>query len=316
MEEVMRTLSGSKTPVSLDMYQSSYMTDYRPYGDYRQSAAHSQKVKSVEAQQDITESAAPLEYQPADNTVDQRRGTTEGPCLKAANGSGDKLKKSHVGNSSGSESFQTVQDQRKYFNSTVSNAESSLPRYYSPTNHKDKLRRTQTPSPLEKVAFYPQSPPTTVQPSGKEEPQGPALCNQEPGHSWDSYQQFIQETCRARQRTAQQNKRRILGSSIFREEHFNIDKRSTYSTDFKQWSGGYDGQCTTHRNVSNIFFQDGCHNQNPWISEYKDNYSIFLKRLNRQSHNSISGLCSPVKPFSHLSHGLSPQKPIAVNMAF
>lgn len=31
-----------QTPVSLDMYQSSYMTDYRPYGDYRQSTVHSQ----------------------------------------------------------------------------------------------------------------------------------------------------------------------------------------------------------------------------------------------------------------------------------
>lgn len=56
--------------------------------------------------------------------------------------------------------------------------------------------------------------------------------------------------------------------------------------------------------------------RHPWVSEYKDSYSVFLRKLNWPSHSAMSALCSAVKPISHLSHGLSSHKPIPVNTAF
>lgn len=36
--------------------------------------------------------------------------------------------------------------------------------------------------------------------------------------------------------------------------------------------------------------------RNRWVSEYKDNYSIFLHRLNRAAQEPTTGLSSALKP--------------------
>ncbi|XP_065453322.1 uncharacterized protein LOC135983818 isoform X2 [Chrysemys picta bellii] len=331
MVDVIRKLSISKPPASLDMYKSSYMMDYRPYNDYNPPIEnHTQKITLAEAQLKAKEFAQPSKSQPPvmykEDPVSQRKETAEGPHSPAAVSSDDKLEMGHTGCSFGPESFQEVQEeQRKYFNTVLPNAESYLskcyPRLEQTAAQEDKTERTQMPAMPERGAsspspFYPQPSATTEHCPGKDDQEGPVFYKRRQSQTWDSYQQFILETCRARQTKAQQNRSMVLGSSVFGKDCSNSEGASTYSTDYKCWSGVHNGRCKAQRNFSKIVLEDGHFNQSPWVSEYKDSYSIFLQKLNWPSHSAMSALCSAVKPITHLSHGMASHKPIPVNTVF
>ncbi|XP_052667223.1 uncharacterized protein LOC128152688 [Harpia harpyja] len=134
---------------------------------------------------------------------------------------------------------------------------------------------------------------------------GMFLRRQKLAPGWVTYQQFTQEMYQTRQHDAQQNRNMILGSSVFVEECFDFDWRSTYKTDFQRWPGAYGGYCRANKSLSHIFPEDEHLNQNHWVSEYKDSYSISLRRLNRSSQIPAVGLYS----------GLSPRKRIAMGTA-
>ncbi|KAH1169506.1 uncharacterized protein LOC123371628 [Mauremys mutica] len=331
MVDVIRKISISKPPASLDMYKSSYMMDYRPYNDYNPPIENpTQKITLAEAQLKAKEFAQPSKSQPPvmymEDPVSQRKETAEGPCSQAAVSSDDRLEMDHKGCSFGPESFQEVQEeQRKYFNTVLPNAESYLSKCYphpeQTAAQEDKTERMQMPAMTERGAsspspFYPQPSATTELRPGKDDQEGPVFYKRRPSQTWDSYQQFILETCRARQTKAQQNRSMVLGSSVFGKDCSNSDGTSTYSTDYKFWSGVHNGRCKAQRNFSKIVLEDGHFNQSPWVSEYKDSYSIFLQKLNWPSHSAMSALCSAVKPITHLSHGLASHKPIPVNTVF
>ncbi|XP_053887150.1 uncharacterized protein LOC128838736 [Malaclemys terrapin pileata] len=313
------------------MYKSSYMMDYRPYNDYNPPIEnHTQKITLAEAQLKAKEFAQPSKSQPPvmyrEDPVSQRKETAEGPHSPAAVSTDDKLEMGHTGCSFGPESFQEVQEeQRKYFNTVLPNAESYLskcyPRLEQTAAQEDKTESTQMPAMPERGAsspspFYPQPSATTEQCPGKDDQEGPVFYKRRQSQTWDSYQQFILETCRARQTKAQQNRSMVLGSSVFGKDCSNTEGASTYSTDYKCWSGVHNGRCKAQRNFSKIVLEDGHFNQSPWVSEYKDSYSIFLQKLNWPSHSAMSALCSAVKPITHLSHGLASHKPIPVNTVF
>ncbi|XP_071609296.1 uncharacterized protein [Heliangelus exortis] len=65
-------------------------------------------------------------------------------------------------------------------------------------------------------------------------------------------------------------------------DSFDPDWRSTYNTDFHPWPGVHGGSCKGNWGPTHVFPENPHLNQN-WISEYKDNYSIFLRRVNRPS---------------------------------
>ncbi|CAM4554793.1 unnamed protein product [Caretta caretta] len=331
MVDVIRKISISKPPASLDMYKSLYMMDYRPYNDHKPPIEnHKQMIKLAEAQLKAKEMARPSKSQLPmmykEDPISQRKETAEGPRTQAAVRSDGKLEMGHTDCSFGPESFQEVQEeQRKYFNTVLPNAECYLSKCYphpeQTAAHEDKMERTQMPTMPEREAsspspFYPQPPVTTEQGPGKDDQEGPEFSKRRQSQTWDSYQQFILETCRARQTKAQQNRSMVLGSSVFGKDGSNSDGASTYSTDYKYWSRVHNGRCKAQRNFSKIVLEDGHFNQSPWVSEYKDSYSIFLQKLNWPSHHAMSALCSAVKPITHLSHGLASHKPIPVNTVF
>ncbi|XP_065453324.1 uncharacterized protein LOC135983818 isoform X3 [Chrysemys picta bellii] len=259
-------------PASLDMYKSSYMMDYRPYNDYNPPIEnHTQKITLAEAQLKAKEFAQPSKSQPPvmykEDPVSQRKETAEGPHSPAAVSSDDKLEMGHTGCSFGPESFQEVQEeQRKYFNTVLPNAESYLskcyPRLEQTAAQEDKTERTQMPAMPERGAsspspFYPQPSATTEHCPGKDDQEGPVFYKRRQSQTWDSYQQFILETCRARQTKAQQNRSMVLGSSVFGKDCSNSEGASTYSTDYKCWSGVHNGRCKAQRNFSKIVLEDG-----------------------------------------------------------
>ncbi|XP_071609293.1 uncharacterized protein [Heliangelus exortis] len=113
-------------------------------------------------------------------------------------------------------------------------------------------------------------------------PAGMCLCPKNLVPQWATYQQFSVDTFWRRQREAQQNKNMTGGSSVFGGDSFDPDWRSTYNTDFHPWPGVHGGSCKGNWGPTHVFPENPHLNQN-WISEYKDNYSIFLRRVNRPS---------------------------------
>ncbi|XP_064367688.1 uncharacterized protein LOC135328325 [Dromaius novaehollandiae] len=251
------------------------------------------------------------------SVVREGREVIPGPCSKVNRPSDDMPEKKQEGSSSSPELFQQAEkEQRKYFNSILSNSESYLPKYYPATEatatQEEKMERPQALTKPENELSYSQCLPAAVQTPGTE---GMLLRKQELAHGWATYQQFVLETCRARQFKAQQNKNMVLGSSVLGEECFDLDCRSTYNTDFQPLPGAHGGCCKANRTLSHIFAEDECFNQNYWVSEYKDNYSVFLQRLNRSPQTPTAGLCSAIKPIWHVPRRLSSQKVIAVETA-
>nr|XP_009684370.1 PREDICTED: uncharacterized protein LOC104151325 isoform X1 [Struthio camelus australis]XP_009684371.1 PREDICTED: uncharacterized protein LOC104151325 isoform X1 [Struthio camelus australis] len=294
MVDAMRKIALSKAPVSLDMYRSLYMTDYRWHKEYQPpTEEYLQKLKSADSQLKAKEFAVPQEQRLMnywDNVVGEGREVIPGPCSKVNRLSDDMPEKKQK--------------------------ESYLPKSYPATEatatQEEKLERPQALTKLENELSCSHCLPAAVQTPGTE---GMLLHKQELDRGWAAYQQFILETCRARQFKAQENKSMVLGSSVLGEECFDLDCRTTYNTDFQPLPGAHGGHCKANRTLSHIFAEDECFNQNYWVSEYEDSYSVFLRRLNRSSQIPTAGLCSAVKPISHLPHRLSSQKAIAVDTA-
>nr|XP_025041404.1 uncharacterized protein LOC112546114 isoform X3 [Pelodiscus sinensis]XP_025041406.1 uncharacterized protein LOC112546114 isoform X3 [Pelodiscus sinensis] len=288
------------------------------------------KIKIAEAQLKAKEFSQLSKYRPPvmckEYPVSQGKEIAEGLCSQAPVSSDDKLEKGHKGGSFGPESFREVQEeQRKYFNTVLPNANQYLSKCYphpeQAATQVDKTERTQLSimpqgEPAASSPLFFQPPEATEQCPGTEGQEGPVSNKRRPRQTWDNYQQFIRETCRARQAKAQQNRSLVLGSSVFREDCCSSDGTSTYSTDYKYWSGVHKEHCKAHKNFSKIVFEDGSLNESPWVSEYKDSYSIFLQKLNWPSPSAMSALCSAVKPITHLSHGLASHQPIPVNAVF
>ncbi|KFV86968.1 hypothetical protein N308_13966, partial [Struthio camelus australis] len=251
-------------PVSLDMYRSLYMTDYRWHKEYQPPTEEYLQVQY--SQLKAKEFAVPQEQRLMnywDNVVGEGREVIPGPCSKVNRLSDDMPEKKQKGSSSGPESFQQAEkEQRKYFNSVLSNAESYLPKSYPATEatatQEEKLERPQALTKLENELSCSHCLPAAVQTPGTE---GMLLHKQELDRGWAAYQQFILETCRARQFKAQENKSMVLGSSVLGEECFDLDCRTTYNTDFQPLPGAHGGHCKANRTLSHIFAEDECFNQ-------------------------------------------------------
>ncbi|XP_021250364.1 uncharacterized protein LOC110397825 isoform X3 [Numida meleagris] len=139
---------------------------------------------------------------------------------------------------------------------------------------------------------------------------GMLLYRQKLDPTFGTYQHFMLETGQALQHEAQQNKNMALRSSVLVEDCFNLDRSSTYSTDFQRQPAAYSGCCTANKNVSHVFTEDQHFHQNRWVSEYKDNYSIHLHRLNWASQGPAAELHSALKP-----QGPSSQSEVAPDTA-
>ncbi|KAM6453509.1 uncharacterized protein PHA67_019344 [Liasis olivaceus] len=144
---------------------------------------------------------------------------------------------------------------------------------------------------------------------------GTPCIRQELGQNWNNYQQFMLEMRRANQTQLKEIKKLHLGSSVFQADFVTTTDASTYQRDYKNWPRVRSGLYRANRNFSNFVFHDGYYDENPWMSEYMDNYNIFLRKLNWKTQNPVSAFCSAVRPISRLSPEISTQNPIAVNSA-
>nr|XP_009684373.1 PREDICTED: uncharacterized protein LOC104151325 isoform X3 [Struthio camelus australis] len=196
MVDAMRKIALSKAPVSLDMYRSLYMTDYRWHKEYQPpTEEYLQKLKSADSQLKAKEFAVPQEQRLMnywDNVVGEGREVIPGPCSKVNRLSDDMPEKKQK--------------------------ESYLPKSYPATEatatQEEKLERPQALTKLENELSCSHCLPAAVQTPGTE---GMLLHKQELDRGWAAYQQFILETCRARQFKAQENKSMVLGSSVLGE---------------------------------------------------------------------------------------------------
>ncbi|XP_029821188.1 uncharacterized protein LOC108642073 [Manacus vitellinus] len=94
-----------------------------------------------------------------------------------------------------------------------------------------------------------------------------------------SYVQFTRDLYRERLDNADQYKNKMLGSSVVMEDCSVPDWRSTYQLDFPRRTGVHGGLYTEQTRPSPVFPADSRLNQGRWVSEYADNYSVFLKKL-------------------------------------
>ncbi|XP_021250363.1 uncharacterized protein LOC110397825 isoform X2 [Numida meleagris] len=206
---------------------------------------------------------------------------------------------------------QAYEEQRKHFSSDLPLAESHAPRCYSTpeltASQAERLERPWTLSGLEKDLSSSQH---LQAAAGGPSAAGMLLYRQKLDPTFGTYQHFMLETGQALQHEAQQNKNMALRSSVLVEDCFNLDRSSTYSTDFQRQPAAYSGCCTANKNVSHVFTEDQHFHQNRWVSEYKDNYSIHLHRLNWASQGPAAELHSALKP-----QGPSSQSEVAPDTA-
>ncbi|KGL77228.1 hypothetical protein N309_04290, partial [Tinamus guttatus] len=245
-------------PVSLGMYRSLYTADYGCQQEQQPPSEERLELKAKEFA--VPQGQRLMNYW--DHVVREGKEVTSSPCSEA-NRHSDDMPEKQEGSSSRPESHQqSGKEEQKYFNSILSSAESYLPKYQSVTEEraaqKEKLERPQALTKPEKELSYSQCPPAAVQTPGTE---GMLLRKQKLAEGWATYQQFILETCRARQFKAQENRSMVLGSSILGEECFDCDHRSTYKTDFQPLLGARGGYCKANRTFSHIFTEDECFNQ-------------------------------------------------------
>ncbi|GAB0187981.1 hypothetical protein GRJ2_001263400 [Grus japonensis] len=275
MVDTKRKTAHSKLPVSPGMYRSLYKRDYRWCEEYEPPNEEDvQKLQIADSQLKAKEFAIPREERAmtySDSVVRERRELIPALSIKAsscADGAGGRKPE---GSTSGPKALQ----QRKHFTSALPVAESCLPKYYPATElaatQAEKSGRLRALAEPENELSYCQHLPAAAQTAGTA---GMLLCRQKLAPGWATYRQFTLEMCRARQRDAQQNRSMIMDSSVLMEG---------------QWMEA----------VVDVL----CRNR--WVSEYKDNYSIFLRRLNRSSQTPSAELCS----------GLSSEKGIAMDTA-
>ncbi|XP_029863788.1 uncharacterized protein LOC115338888 [Aquila chrysaetos chrysaetos] len=306
MVDTRRKTVHSKPPVSPDMYRSLYKRDYPWCKQYKPpNKEDMQKLQIADSQLKAKEFAVPCEERAmiySDSVVRERRQVIPAPSRKASSRASDAGGRQAEGSASSLKALQ----QRKHFTSALPSAESYLPKYYSATKpaatQAEKLERLQALAERENELSYCQRLPAAAQTTGTA---GMFLRRQKLAPGWVTYQQFTQEMYQTRQHDAQQNRNMVLGSSVFVEECFDFDWRSTYKTDFQRWPGACGGYCRANKSLSHIFPEDEHLNQNRWVSEYKDSYSISLQRLNWSSQIPAVGLHS----------GLSPRKRTAMDTA-
>ncbi|XP_046796611.1 uncharacterized protein LOC422928 isoform X1 [Gallus gallus] len=290
-EDAMRKPVHSKPPVSLGMYRSMYKKDYTWKEESKPPTE--EDVKKLRAK----EFAVPQEPRAMpyyDKAVGEGREVTqEGIALSPR-----VLQQAH-------------EEQRKHFSSDLPLAESHAPKQYLTTELTatpvDRLERPQGLRGLEKELSSSQHLQATVGGPGEA---GMLLYRQKLDPTWGTYQHFMLDAGQALQHEAQQNKNMNLGSSVLTEECFDHDRRSTYSIDFQGQPAAHSGSCIANKNLSHIFTEDERFHKNHWVSEYKDNYSIHLQKLNRASQGHSAELGSALKP-----QGLSSQSEVAPDTA-
>nr|XP_021153473.1 uncharacterized protein LOC110364270 [Columba livia] len=274
MGDTMKKTTLSKPRVSLGMYRSSYKRDYE-WPEKSLSDKDMQKLQIADSQLKAKEFAVPQEEKVvpySDNVVCQEKQVIPAPSIEA----------SRVDDTGG-----------------MKPEEGCLPRCYPTTAlagpQAERLERLQALAVPKNELFYCQCLPADDQTAGTA---GMLLHGQKLVPTWATYQQFIMEMGWARQNDARKNKSLSQGSVDF-EECLDPDWRSTYNRDFQHLPGPLGGCCRANKGLSHIFPKDERLNQNLWVSEYKDNYSIFLRKLKRcraglgavpwDGHSPVSG---------------------------
>nr|XP_014342532.1 PREDICTED: uncharacterized protein LOC106703058 isoform X2 [Latimeria chalumnae] len=132
--------------------------------------------------------------------------------------------------------------------------------------------------------------------------EGPISYMHGSGKRWDTYENFIRESSRARKLQNQLNKMMLERSNIFPQGlHFNGD--TTYGTDFKPWSGVHNKLRRVLGNVSHLPPEEL--NLNSWVTEYGDSYGSYFQKLQIPS---IAPDFTSVPPgVMHMPHPLPPR---------
>ncbi|XP_042329544.1 uncharacterized protein LOC121933629 [Sceloporus undulatus] len=284
MTDILQRISLSKPPVDQGMYSSLYISDYKPYSEYYQHPPvmdRSQKLK-LEAQLKQKEFAKPVEKEPV-------RYVEEPICQEVVPPYPIRMDP-RVSKVQGAPLvFQEIQDDQR--NDTP-------PTESSPIHPKEGERLDQQTDGCILQANI----------------DGPCF-KQEQGQNWSDYQQFLLESRRSSQAQVKEIKKLNRETSVFPKDYIGSTEASTYQRDYKYWPRDRSGYSRANRNFSSLFLEDSYYKGHPWMSEYMDNYNIFLKKLQWSTRNPVSSFCSAVKPIPHLSHGMPSQTPIAVNTA-
>ncbi|KAJ7313368.1 hypothetical protein JRQ81_004669 [Phrynocephalus forsythii] len=284
MTDILQRISLSKPHVDQGMYRTLYMIDYQHYAEHHQwrpMTEPSQRLK-LEAQLKEKELAKPAQKKEVKYVEEAGCQEVQPPYPVGMVGRASKGKEAPPRN----------QEHQEHWS------------YYPPLEDPTAVQ--------EKEAEILAQPEDAVAVTGT--PEAPCL-KQEQGQNWNSYQQFLLENRRANQVQVQEIKRLNLETSVFPRDFIRSTEASTYQKDYKSWPRVQGGYCRPNRNFSSLFLEDGYYKDNPWTSEYMDNYSIFLRKLQWNARNPVSSFCSAVKPIPHISHGMPSQTPIAVNTA-
>ncbi|XP_077158755.1 protein SPMIP9 [Paroedura picta] len=289
MMEVMRRVSLSKPPVDMGMYRTLYMMDYQPYTDNHQWP-HAEERLILDAQLKAKEFARPIKQEAVKYAED--------PACQEVQPPSPTMMMSRVGR--GSSAPQPSEATEKYlqkdFPAVLPSPQPSPPTKSVAANQAEEVER-----------MSPSMQPRAV-PGSTDIP----CVQRELGQNWDNYQQFLLETQRAQHTQAQETKKLSLGCSVFPPDFISATDASTYQRDYKHWLRVRSGFCRAHRNFSNLLLEDGYYNRDPWMSDYMDNYSIFLQRHNWTLRSPASSFCSATKPVAHLSCGMPSQTPVAL----
>nr|XP_020662875.1 uncharacterized protein LOC110086342 isoform X2 [Pogona vitticeps]XP_020662876.1 uncharacterized protein LOC110086342 isoform X2 [Pogona vitticeps] len=285
MTDIMQRISLSKPHVDQGMYRTLYMVDYKPYAEHHQwrpMMDPSQRLK-LEAQLKEKELARPVQKKPVKYVEEPGCQEVQPPYPVGMVGRASKGLEAPPPNQ---------QAQEEQWNHSLPLADPTA------IQEKEAERLAQLADAIALTG-------NTDVPCIK----------QEQGQNWNSYQQFLLENRRANQVQVQEIKRLNLETSVFPRDFIRSTDASTYQRDYKCWPRIRGGFCRANRNFSNLLLEDGYYKNNPWSSEYMDNYNIFLRKLHWTARNPVSSFCSAVQPIPHLSHGMPSQTPIAVNTA-
>ncbi|XP_026535595.1 uncharacterized protein LOC113420053 [Notechis scutatus] len=281
MTDTMQRISLSRPPMKKSMYNTLYMMDYKPYEEFQSELPMMDLSKKLQLETQLKkkEFERLVEKEPM-------KYAEEPICREVEPPYPVKIDESLSSNQEAPLAFlQVERDQEKYH------------------------------LPSEPTAFQKREAESVIPQRDTFAMPGTPCIKQELGQNWNNYQQFMLEMRRANQTQLKEIKKSHLGSSVFQADFAISTDASTYQRDYKHWSSVRSGFYQANRNFSNFFFNDGYYNENPWTSEYMDNYNIFLKKLNRKTQNPVSTFCSTVRPIPSLSPEISTQTPIAVNTA-
>ncbi|XP_034271998.1 uncharacterized protein LOC117664789 [Pantherophis guttatus] len=280
MTDIPQRISLSRPPVKKSMYKTLYMMDYKPCDEFQNQLPMMDlsKKQQLETQLKKKEFERLTEKEPM-------KYAEEPDCQEVEPPYPAKIDESLSSSQEAPLAFQQVErDQEKYFPSEPTAFQKKEAEYIAPQREASAMP-------------------------------GTPCIKQELGQNWNNYQHFMLEMNRANQAQLKEIKKLHLGSSVFQADFVTSTDASTYQRDYKHWSRVRSGFYQANRNFSNFVFHDGYYNEDPWTSEYMDNYNIFLKKLNRKTQNPVSTFCSTVRPISSLSPEISTQTPIAVNTA-